>query len=200
MVKQLNETTSDDRMLGKEDILYTYLLYMKRHGNSRGVLKRRLNALLLAYNPELPEDWEYYFVLGYLIDKESSEEKLRKIEDIIGRRMYDDLTSPPTDINTLRMGMFHSLLKYRLKMEEIRKTFDGVMECSVGFNFGIQFSQLVNKEILSIIKAKVDRVLLLLLGDKYDEKVSLSDLKKRHGYPSVSDEELRKMIINEMSD
>ena len=32
-------STSDDRMLGKEDILDTYLLYMKQRGNSRSVLR-----------------------------------------------------------------------------------------------------------------------------------------------------------------
>jgi hypothetical protein len=51
-----------------------------------------------------------------------------------------------------------------------------------------------------MIRAKLDRVLLLLLGDKYDEKVSLADLKRNYGYPFVSDEKLREMFINEMPD
>lgn len=157
-------------MIGKEDILYTYLLYMKSK-NSRYVLKRQLFALLRAYNPDIDVDWELDFTLGHLIDKECSEEKLREIEEIIGRRMYDDLTSPPTDIYFLRRDMFHALLQYRVKVEEIRMTFDGVMECSVGFEFGIQHSKRVNKEILTTIIAKVDRVLLLLLGDKYDKQL-----------------------------
>jgi hypothetical protein len=58
----------------------------------------------------------------------------------------------------------------------------------------------LNKEIMATVAEKVDRVLFLLLGDKYDEKVSLVDLKKNFGYPSISDEELREMIIDEMPD
>lgn len=200
MVKQLYETTSDDRILGKEDILYTYLLYMKRHGNSRSVLKGRLDALLRAFNPGIEVDWEQAFSSGNMIDEVCSDEKLKEIEEIIGRRLYDDLTSPPTDIYTLRKGLFHALLKYRVKVSEIARTFDGVMECSVGFNFGIQYSRKLTNDIASMIRAKLDRVLLLLLGDKYDEKVSLTDLKRNYGYPFVSDEKLREMIINEISD
>ena len=83
------------------------------------------------------------------------------------------------------------MLKYRVKVGEITKTYDGVMECSVGFEFGIQFSRQVSKEIFSTIIAKVDRVLLLLLGDKYDEKVSLADLNLKYGYSFVSDEKFR---------
>jgi hypothetical protein len=168
---QFNNTISEDKMLGREYILATYFLYMKRHDASRGVLQRRLHALLSAYNPDIREDWEDDFVFGNLIDEECSEEKLRMIEEIIGRKMYDDLTSPPTDIYFLRRDMFHALLQYRVKVEEIRMTFDGVMECSVGFEFGIQHSKRVNKEILTTIIAKVDRVLLLLLGDKYDKQL-----------------------------
>ncbi len=191
MSGQFNNTISEDKMLGKEYILATYFLYMKRHDASRGVLKRRLHALLSAYNPDIREDWEHDFVFGNLIDEECSEEKLRLIEEIIGRKLYDDLTYPPTDIYTLRRGMFHALLKYRVKVGEITKTYDGVMECSVGFEFGIQFSRQVSKEIFSTIIAKVDRVLLLLLGDKYDEKVSLADLTLKYGYSFVSDEKFR---------
>jgi hypothetical protein len=58
----------------------------------------------------------------------------------------------------------------------------------------------LNKEIMAMVANKVDRVLFLLLGDKYDETVSLADLKKNYGYPQISDEQLREMIIDEMPD
>ena len=50
MFRLFNKDASECRMLGKEDILNTYLLYMKQIGNSRGVLRDRLDALLRAYN------------------------------------------------------------------------------------------------------------------------------------------------------
>jgi hypothetical protein len=47
---------------------------------------------------------------------------------------------------------------------------------------------------------KVDRVIYLLLGDKYDNYFTLSELRKKYGYPAVTDRELRDMIIDEMPD
>lgn len=96
--------------------------------------------------------------------------------------------------------MFHALLMYRVKVDEIHNAYSGILECSRGFMNGAIHAGNLNKEIMDMVADKVDRVLFLLLGDKYDDKVSLTELKKKYGYPSVTDEELREMIIDEMPD
>lgn len=92
------------------------------------------------------------------------------------------------------------LLMYRVKVAEIHNAYEGILECSGGFMNRVIHVNNLNKEIMAMVADKVDRVLLLLLGDKYDEKVSLADLTKNYDYPSVTDEELREMIIDEMPD
>ena len=92
------------------------------------------------------------------------------------------------------------LLMYRVKFAEIHNAYEGIFECTSGFMNGTIHAKNLNKEIMVMVAEKVDRVLFLLLGDKYDEKVSLADLTKNYGYPSVTDEELREMIIDEMPD
>lgn len=200
MFRLFNKDTSESRMLGKEDILNTYLLYMKQIGNSRGVLRDRLNALLRAYNSKCGKNPSQEFPLGILIDENCSEEKLQQIHEITGFRLGEDPHDPFTSVHGHRRDMFHALLMYRVKVEEIHKAYDGIFECSRGFMNGAIHARNLNKEIMDMVADKVDRVLLLLLGDKYDEKFSLKDLQRKYGYPSVSDEELREMIIDEMPD
>ena len=79
MFRLFNKETSDDRMLGKEDILNTYLLYMKQRGNSHSVLRGRLNALLRAYNPQCGMNLSDDFPLGLYIDENCSDEQLREM-------------------------------------------------------------------------------------------------------------------------
>ena len=193
-------STIDDRMLGKEDILDTYLLYMKQHGNSRSVLRGRLEALLQAYNPQRGKNLTADFPLGIYIDEHCSNEKLQEIQEITGFDLRESPHDPFADVYRQRRDMFHALLMYRVKFAEIHNAYEGIFECTSGFMNGAIHAKNLNKEIMVMVAEKVDRVLFLLLGDKYDEKVSLADLTKNYGYPTVSDEELREMIIDEMPD
>ena len=193
-------STIDDRMLGKEDILDTYLLYMKQHGNSRSVLRGRLEALLQAYNPQCGKNLTGNFPLGIYIDENCSDEKLQQIQEITGFDIRESPHDPFADVYRQRRDMFHALLMYRVKFAEIHNAYEGIFECTSGFMNGAIHAKNLNKEIMVMVAEKVDRVLFLLLGDKYDEKVSLADLTKNYGYPSITDEELREMIIDEMPD
>ena len=200
MFRLFNKDTSDDRMLGKEDILDTYLLYMKQRGNSRSFLRERLQALLRAYNPQCGMNLLGYFPLGICIDEKCSDEKLQEIQEITGFKLGEDPHDPFADVYRHRRDMFHALLMYRVTIEGIHNAYEGIFECSSGFMNGAIHAKNLNKEIMAMVAEKVDRVLFLLLGDKYDQQVSLVDLKKNYGYPQISDEQLREMIIDEMPD
>ena len=91
-------------------------------------------------------------------------------------------------------------MEYRVKVEDIRRTYVGVLECSGGFMKGMVHTTQLNKLLMNIIAEKVDRVIYLLLGDKYDKYFTLSELMKEYGYPSVSDKELKDMILEDMAD
>ena len=198
--KKTTTSTIDDRMLGKEDILDTYLQYMKQRGNSRSVLRGRLEALLQAYNPQCGKNLTGNFPLGIYIDENCSDEKLQQIQEITGFDLRESPHDPFADVYRQRRDMFHALLMYRVKVAEIHNAYEGIFECTSGFMNGAIHAKNLNKDIMVMVAEKVDRVLFLLLGDKYDEKVSLADLTKNYGYPSVTDEELREMIIDEMPD
>ena len=191
--------TYKDTLLGKRDLLIAYLVSLKYTGRARAIFCKRFEAILHAYNPEWRTIVIDDFVWGRMIDEKCSDEKLNEIKEITGIDISENPDDPCLTVYSRRMSMFHALLKYRVQIEEIRKTFSGVMECSVGFNDGITHSENVNKEILSLVADKVDRVICLLLGDKYDESVSLSDLISLYGYPSFSAQKIRQMIIEDMA-
>ena len=200
MFRLFNKKTSDDGMLGKEDILDTYLLYMKQRGNSRSVLRGRLEALLQAYNPQCGKNLSSNFPIGIYIDENCSNEKLQEIQEITGFKLGEDPHDPFASVYRHRRDMFHALLMYRVTIEGIHNAYEGIFECSSGFMNGAIHAKNLNKEIMAMVAEKVDRVLFLLLGDKYDQQVSLVKLKKNYGYPQISDEQLREMIIDEMPD
>ncbi len=191
---------TEDKLLGRENLLKTYLIYVKQRGKSREVLKARLDAMLRAYNPNWGMNQSQDFLYGILIDKECSDEKLNEIYEITGFRLGEDPHDPYADVYNDRRDMFHSLLMYRVQVEEVRRTYDGVLECSRGFMNGVIHAQKLNKQIIEMMAEKVDRVIYLLLGDKYDNYFTLSELRKKYGYPAVTDRELRDMIIDEMPD
>lgn len=192
--------STEDKLLGRADLLKTYLIYVKQHGKSRDVLKARLDAMLRAYNPNWGMNQSQDFPYGILIDKECSDEKLNEIYEITGCKLGADPHDPYADVYNDRRGMFHSLLMYRVQVEDIRRTYDGVLECSRGFMNGVVHVQKLNKQIIETMAEKVDRVIYLLLGDKYDNSFTQSELRREYGYPAVTDRELRDMIIDEMPD
>lgn len=192
--------SEDNKPIRKEEMLEAYIRYSKHRGNARVLLKQRLEAILAAFNPELDKNVLKYFNSGILIDENCSEEKLKEIEAITGCTFEEDPFDPDENSYKLRQAMFESLLIYRLQLESIHHAYDGIFECSQGFSYGFTHAHNVNKEIMHLVKDKVDRVIFLLLGDKYDKTFTVSELKEMHGYPAISDQELQKAIFDDMPD
>ena len=89
---------------------------------------------------------------------------------------------------------------HRVNLDSINHTYDGVFECSKAFMNGICHTRTVNEEIMNLVKDKIDRVIFLLLGDKYEKTFTVGELKEKYGYPAISDQELQQAIIDDMPD
>lgn len=53
---------------------------------------------------------------------------------------------------------------------------------------------------MNLVNDKIDRVIFLLLGDKYEKTFTVDELRKNYGYPNISDGELSDAIINDLPD
>lgn len=186
------------KSIRREEMLDAYIRYSRHRGDARVILKKRLEAILSAFNPNLDRNVLRYFNSGILIDDNCSESKLKEIEDITGYRLEKD----SIDRNSVRkrQAMFEALLIYRVKLEDINHAYDGIFEYSRWFANGVNHTRTVNKEIMNLVKAKVDRVIYLLLGDKYDKTFTVDELREKYGYPNISDSELCNAIINDLPD
>lgn len=71
--------------------------------------------------------------------------------------------------------MFEALLIYRVQLEEIHHAYDNFYETSRGFMLGCNYSKKINAEIMELVKEKIDRVIFLLLGDRYDKIFTISE-------------------------
>jgi hypothetical protein len=65
---------------------------------------------------------------------------------------------------------------------------------------GICHTRVVNEEIMNLVNDKIDRVIFLLLGDKYEKTFTVGELREKYGYPNISDSELSDAIINDLPD
>lgn len=193
--------TENNKQIGREDILDTYVRYIRHRGDARVILKQRLDAILSAFNPGMGKNVLNYFNSGILIDENCSEAKLREIEDITGYR-FEDSTNPfwGYDLVSMRQQMFEALLMYRVNLDSINHAYDGILECSRFFMNGICHAKTVNREIMNLVNDKVDRVIFLLMGDKYDKTFTVKELKEKYGYPKFTDNQLDRAIINDLPD
>ena len=160
-------------------MLDAYVRYSRHRGDARVILKKCLEAILSAFNPNLDRNILRYFNSGILIDEKCSESKLKEIEEITGYKFEDDPHDPLNDSVRKRQAMFEALR---------------------GFANGVNHTRAVNKEIMNLVKAKVDRVIYMLLGDKYDKTFTVDELREKYGYPNISDSELCNAIINDLAD
>ena len=193
--------TSENKNIGKEELLDGYIRYSTHRGDARIILKQRLDAILSAFNPGLDRRVLNYFNSGILIDENCSEAKLKEIEDITGCK-FEDSSDSFCECNPIRMRqeMFEALLMYRVNLDSIYHTYDGVFECSRAFMNGICHTRAVNEEIMNLVNDKIDRVIFLLLGDKYEKTFTVGELKEKHGYPDMTVEELLQAIMNDLPD
>lgn len=198
--KDITMNYEDNKLICREDLLEAYIRYTKHRGKVRVLLKRCLEAILAAFNPDLDLSLLKYFNSGILIDENCSKSKLKEIEGITGFRFDEEKFYKPL-LNSIekRQEMFESLLVYRLQLEEIADAYDGFYKYNGGFQEGWDIAQKVTDKIEPVI-IKVDKILFLLLGDKYDKSFTMSELKEKYGYPDISKQELRQAIINDLYD
>ena len=183
-----------NKVIRREEILDAYINYSRHKGDARVILKQRLEAILFAFNQDLDRDVLKYFNSGILIDDYCSESKIKEIESITGVNL--DGESLESSIRK-RQALFEALLIYRVKLEDIYHAYDNIFECSRGFLEGANYTRKESNEIMELVKSKVDRVIFLLMGDKYDKSFTVSELKEKQCYPEISDKDLMWIISNE---
>ena len=101
-------------------------------------------------------------------------------------------------IDNERQAIFHTLLKYRVNVQELMTTFSSFIEMTPG-------GSLARKSVVSLYNPKlieandiIDDILVDLLGQRFKLSFSIPELIEKYGYPSTSDSELLDWEIDNM--
>ena len=128
------------------------------------------------------------FGQGSLLDTNISIESLDGLTKMTGLDFSDE---------RLKSCFFASLLKYYLVSERFDAAYGGVLECSNEYYAGISYARRVDNEVNKLLYEKVLKVLILLLGDKYNRTFTKHELCENYRFPSYSEKEVHDMIVDE---
>lgn len=101
-------------------------------------------------------------------------------------------------IDNERQAIIHTLLKYRVNVQELMTTFSSFIEMTPG-------GSLARKSVVSLYNPKlieaneiIDDILVDLLGQRFKQSFPIPELIEKYGYPSTSDSELLDWEIDNM--
>jgi hypothetical protein len=157
-----------------------------------GILYQRLNSLIFAFSADT--EASYYcdklmsFGQGRLLDTNISVGTLDELTKMTGLDFSDE---------RLKSCFFASLLKYYLVSERFDAAYGGVLECSNEYYAGISYARRIDNEVNKLLYEKVLKVLILLLGDKYDRTFTKRELCENYRFPTYSEKEVHDMIVDE---
>lgn len=193
----------EDMVFRKEDIIFELLrcvkwrvvhpsgLHKLNSSGVRGILYQRVLSLIFAFNAT---DNAYYsdqlmtFGRGQLLDADVAPEKIEELTRMTGAELSTERQ---------RSSLFDSLLSYYLVSERYDDAYLGVLECSNEYYAGLSYARKVDNEVNRLIDQKILKVLVFLLGKKYDRTFTKQELCDKYRFPKYSEKEIRDMIVDE---
>lgn len=94
------------------------------------------------------------------------------------------------DLDNDREQLMRMLVRYRIAAEDLLGTFSGVMEARVGGYIGIQAVKGIYNHVLDECNNKVDDMLVILLGNRFEKSFTERELIENFNYPTMTDSEL----------
>ena len=100
--------------------------------------------------------------------------------------------------NKDRQTIFYALFKFRVNVEKLLSTFSGLMETTPGGSLAVKaIKSLYNPKLIEANDI-IDDILVDLLGQRFKQSFSISELTEKYGYPSTTDSELIDWEIDNM--
>ena len=193
----------DDMVFRKEDIILELLrcvkwrvihpggLHQLNSSGVRGILYQRVLSLIFAFNATEDSyfsDQLMAFGRGQLLDADVAPEKIEELTMLTGAELVTERQ---------RSRLFDSLLSYYLVSERYDDAYLGVLECSNEYYAGLSYARKVDNEVNRLIDQKILKVLVFLLGKKYDRTFTKQELCEKYRFPKYSEKQIREMIVDE---
>ncbi len=97
-----------------------------------------------------------------------------------------------------RERFFGTLIEYYHELNKLRKFGNGYLTCDKATAISILYSRDLYRQHIEEAHQKVGRLILLLMGEKFEKTFTVEQLIDSYGYPAISEEELSDMEIDWM--
>lgn len=169
----------------------------------RSIIKERLYSALSAYGRywciggiglmgKMSEDKqnELFRIINNHSHIEGSDEMLAHIREY--QKLFDGYDSETIDQDSIcRVDRFFSYILYLyVSIKRLINPFNNIIECSKEV---FEVYNLISRTVLSAQKESADRLkrmLILMMGDDFDNQIDEVELIEKYGYPQITDEEL----------
>lgn len=222
----MNEEKSRKDVWNAERILYGYIYDSDDDGflpnideynnSSYKIGVQRFYAALRAYGRD-PE-WFYKSnsiypwssnstnVCRCLLSLTRSDEKMKEFRELVKKHLsrtprskfiaqvVDSPDYLKSDMDVYLV--FSKLMDYRRRLNAIDDVWSGMMECSRTIGSIFEVTRDMAKTYLWPMCQILDRMLILLMGDDYDNTFTTEELRQ-FGYPDVTDDELHRISMEE---
>lgn len=172
------------------------------------ILYDRIVAVLKAYmrfenyDEHLFEDAMASFCNGDFIDNQCSPEKLSLLSKMTGCNIFavsDEKYNTMFFNITLfehRRDFFKAIMRYRLNMDIALKTWANIRlgDASVSYCAGMDTADHLAGYSVQEGAIALDKILVLLLGDRFDAVFTDDELRANFGYPEMSDGDLHRLL------
>lgn len=157
---------------------------------------KRVISVINAFNgcKRITTDWGY-IPLDMLISEDYPEMKIAELTSLIvdflpkySERIKNTFSQDEEATN--RMQLFYFLFRYRHAAYKLSTHWDGVSETDIVGAIAIDMTRKLYNEKIESMNETLDKLLLLLLDDKFNKTFTEKELLEDYGYPNVTDEEL----------
>lgn len=192
-----------------ERILQEYLRMADKHGYVMGfdmsdnsphsIEQSRFAAVMEAYGKGIDDGIGIDDVLSKncSIDKQDELRSLLKQcvdNEHLNRRIDDSgFIKGSGDVHEL----FSALFRYRKSLYEVENVWSGMLECPASVSLVVKATRKLYEKHIKAVSDTIDRMLVLLMDDDFDRVFTEEELLT-YGYPDVSDDELEKMILDNL--
>ena len=192
-----------------ERILQEYLYFADKRGNVKkidmsdnspyGIKLRRFAAAMKAYGKDIENDNDGLGIISY----SCSPDKVNEFCQLLKQNLDNDHFKTWIDDSRFIRGiidihyLFNALFEYRKSLYDVEHVWSGLMECPMSVSMVVHATKGLYTKHIKYISDTIDRMLVLLMGDDYDKSFT-EDKLLPFGYPDVTDEELEKMILDNL--
>lgn len=97
-----------------------------------------------------------------------------------------------------RLSLVDTLINYRIASGKLLFHFSNILECSRGVGVGIDITHQLYVPRIMEADDVVDRLIVQLLGKRFQTSFTVAELIEKYRYPTVTDEELYEYLLDSM--